>query len=170
MGLDWMVGRREDGTEPMETAGALRVDKENPLAVAALRELYEIQHQYTKDGYSQSKLWSQDFDAVLMSAQFDGMFLANTIPDDCPGLAAVSGMLASRLDFRGKCISYMRGLPDTLGDAAYADMSPDDAVEYADALEQQVEQVPGEERPTLESAISWLRYWGGHGHPIYAWY
>lgn len=115
--------------------------------------------------------WDRPFETVLAeSADKPGGWMPHTIPDDCPGLASVSGIAAGSLDFRGKIVANMQGLPRHLGEACFENMQPDEAMGLAEALGDYLDAVPGDRREFLEQACNWLMFWGSHGHPIYAWY
>lgn len=127
-------------------------------------------------GSDYQKHWLRSFETVLAErlAEIEEsgvpVYLTDTIPADSPSLAKVSGMAVSALDFRGKAIGYMDGLPSEVRGRAYNDMEPETARRYADELVAYQDKVSKDDRPLLDAAVAWLRFWSEHGHGIHAWY
>lgn len=209
MGLDWCVQPREndDGTttSPAETAGAMKLDRDNPESVKVFREVYdshcknalaqvgkpddELEDLIDKlqtlsdlqvfpidGGSAYQKHWLRRFEDVLKDTLAEGeregrpVFLLDTIPEDCPARAKASGIAVSPMDFRGKIIGYMEGLPDDLKRQAYEEMEPTQAIAFAKKLMEHRVYVSDEDKPWLDAAVTWLLFWGERGHGIHAWY
>ena len=96
----------------------------------------------------------------------------DTLADNPP--PAGSFLCDPDTSFRGKMFVYV-GLPKDVVDSAYCNMSPTEALTYADELEVFVDNNhPFDEgqdgRRVVVSAIGFLRFWGSRGHGIFAWY
>lgn len=114
--------------------------------------------------------WSRSFEAVL--AANHGKYVV-ALARDQEGFAAVSGMLTSAFDFRGKVVGNAECLDDVLRNEAYDDHDADAAADYAERLEAALHDVPDKhvhELVDLRAAIKWLRYWSAKGFGFTAWF
>lgn len=113
-------------------------------------------------------LWSKPFDAIV--EKYKGQYILEAAEEE-GGCAAVSGMLCSAADFRGKMLRFCEGLPSELVDESYEDHTGEQSLEYADRLERAIALVEDEEgRGTVRDAVAWLRFWGSKGFGYNAWY
>jgi hypothetical protein len=174
MGLDWIATDRGDGTTPEETCGMKKVHEAPEEARAFFAELHYFDGTFDE--------WFE--------ANKD-KYLPTTVADE-RACGRVTGMIAPATSFRGKILGYIPWLDEDLANRAYSDMSADEALDYAAdlesalntknmsverLLEKYADSFPGDDEEEdvadgfrLALAIDWLRYWGGHGHGIYAWY
>jgi hypothetical protein len=93
------------------------------------------------------------------------------VPDlatDTGGNASITGMIAGPLDFRGKIMRFIEGIPDSLVSEAWEDHSAIECVDYANRLEPYLKDA--KPREDLQAAIDWLRFWGSRGFGYWAWY
>lgn len=143
MGLDWQVMNKDDGTTPMDTLGAKRLNRNDPETVAQYKELLgDSPENYEED---------------------EGKYLpppAANLPPTSPG-----SIFAGRLSWRGKRLQYVDGLDEDLLGRAFQDFTPEEALEYANRLEA---DKPDDE--DVKEAVVYLRFWGEKGHGIHAWY
>jgi len=176
MGLDWMVEARKEGEReisPLETIECPRLDPDDNVTVRHFLKIVESHrsniHSRGDKDTDYAKHWLRPSDEIIKDHAGD--FLVDLIPEKhSAGVASVNGMMTSPIDFRGKVIARMEGLPENLKEDAFADMDPDAMWIYADAIEEHVENVPEEDQPYLKDAIRWLRFWSDKGHGINAWY
>lgn len=126
--------------------------------------------------------WSRPFEELL--AEHGNRFVLD-LATDKEGFAAVSGLMCSDLDFRGKVIGWAEFLPRKLRDEAYEDHDAAACVDYANRLEAAVEAYrkahPNETRTpdndnleeickTVLAGVKWLRYWGSRGFGYSSWF
>lgn len=121
--------------------------------------------------------WSRPFKVLL--AEHRGKFVAE-LARSREGHGAVTGILASDVDFRGKMVAYAEWLSPELAEEAYKNHTAQETLYYAAKLENayQVEaerrerhhEDPMEDDEAVPLAVKWLRFWGGNGFGFYAWH
>ena len=114
--------------------------------------------------------WDRPFEVVL--EEHRGKYVVE-LAKERDGIAAITGMLCSSLDFRGKAVALAEALPEELRNEAYDDHDAEECVDYADRLEAAVAAVSDEhldELIDIRAAVKWLRYWGSRGFGYSAWY
>jgi hypothetical protein len=153
-----------------EAVGAPRTG-EDPRADEWFREhVYEPAHEDAlagkRDAHFQD-FWKRSFEECLEGNK--GKYVIE-LAEKTGGVAAVSGIATSNLDFRGKMLRFCEGLPEDLVDESYEDHTAEECVDYARRLEEQLPHVSEEHRRTVQDAASWLRFWGELGFGYHAWY
>lgn len=121
--------------------------------------------------------WLRPFEEVLKDST------GNWVPDlakSKEGHATITGMMTSPIDFRGKVIGRLDWLSEHSQNEAYEDHSAEDAILYADRLEEELNEhlkakpdaLKDEESDAryVRDAVSWLRFWGKNGFGFHAWY
>lgn len=157
---------------PYEVIGAPRVGI-NDTATAWFRtQVFEpIQKRLTRETNPQFiAYWRRPFELVLQEAR--GKYVVE-LATEKEGIAAITGMMCSSLDFRGKVVSSSEALEEGLKNEAYDDHDAAACVDYADRLEAALRSVHDkhlDELIELRSAVKWLRYWGTRGFGYSAWY
>ena len=114
--------------------------------------------------------WARPFEQVL--AHERGKYVVELATEQA-GVAAITGMLCGSLDFRGKVVASAECLSDDLTNEAFDDHTAEQAIDYADRLDDALIAVRDEqleELPDLRAAVRWLRYWGERGFGFSAWY
>ena len=114
--------------------------------------------------------WSRPFEVVL--EEHRGKYVVELAKDQ-EGVAAITGMLCSSLDFRGKAVALAEAIPEELRNEAHDDHDAQACVDYADRLEAALEDVDDEHLDELidtRAAVKWLRYWGSRGFGYSGWY
>jgi hypothetical protein len=116
--------------------------------------------------------WSRPLEELLK--ENEGKYVLE-LAEERGGEARVSGMLASSVDFRGKIVARCPLISRELQERAYEDQSPEQMLEYARELEEEIEgrDFRGEEAEwasALRDGIAWLRFWGERGFGFWAWY
>ena len=131
--------------------------------------------------------WRRSFEEVLKDER--GKYVPN-LAKKTEGLATITGMLCSPLDFRGKVVALSTLVNKDLRHEAYEDHAARYCVDYAERLEDELfdyqhhhpdwAELVGatdygkvkvkEEVEDLEAAIRWLRFWGSNGFGYSAWY
>ena len=107
------------------------------------------------------------------------------------GLASITGMMCSALDFRGKAVSMSTVIAEELRNEAFDDHDAYASADYAERLEASLREYQADhpdwrtrtERDeygsdvdvkddveALEAAIRWLRFWGAEGFGFSGWY
>lgn len=107
------------------------------------------------------------------------------------GIASITGMMCSALDFRGKAVATSTVISEELRNEAFDDHNADACVDFADRLEASLDEYQAEhadwqtrkERDeygsdvdvkddveVLESAVKWLRFWGENGFGYSGWF
>ena len=118
----------------------------------------------------QQKFWSSGFDNCLDAHK--GKYVME-LAQDQGGVASVSGMvMVTNLDFRGKVLRFIDGLPSELVDESYDDHNAEESLDYARRLEAELPNVPDgpDGKELLQGAVNWLRFWGEKGFGYWAWY
>jgi len=128
--------------------------------------------------------WSRPFEELLEESK--GRYVTE-LAKKREGVAKVSGMLTSAIDFRGKVIGYSEEIVgDDLSHEAYDDHTADECLDYAERLEFAINEWVSE-HPTkaflkteeedypgwienLRAGVQWLRFWGNLGFGYHAWY
>lgn len=180
-------------TSVYEVLGAPRVG-DNETTRAWFREhtyepaQKEVEAEKTRRSFPHTRFiahWDRPFETLL--AENAGKYILELAPDQ-EDIAAVSGMLTSNLDFRGKIIGRSPVLSEDLQNQAYEDHTAEEAVAYAESLAERLEVYKTEICPDwetaqfgnggpirdaiadVENAIKWLSYWGSRGFGFHAWY
>lgn len=113
------------------------------------------------------------------------------------GMGHVTGVAAPLASYRGKMVSYLSILPDSERDRAFTDMTAKQMLSYADDLESRAREAIGQavdpadrekmlaalegksqdltadhlrDYHVIHTACRWLRFWGGKGFDMWAWY
>ena len=121
--------------------------------------------------------WLRPFEEVLKDST------GNWVPDlakSREGHATITGMMTSPIDFRGKVIGRLDWLSADAQNEAYEDHSAEQSVQYADKLEEELNEylkshpnaIKDEDSDAryVRDAIEWLRFWGKNGFGFHAWY
>ena len=153
-----------------DVIGAPEVGKDPEADEWFRKQCYEPAHADAMSGEMRGgperiAFWKQDFEKCL--EKHKGQRVAELAKEQ-GGIASVTGMLASNLDFRGKMLSFLKGLDEDLVEESYEDHSAEQCLDYARRLEKQLSNV--EDGEVLESAIAWLCFWGGRGFGYRAWF
>lgn len=174
-----LVGRDKAATEFM----VKHIEKQH-------EEIAELQRKNEKPHNPRwAEYWSRPVSIILAEQWLEPV--ADVAESD--GLGAVTGMMLVGADsFRGKCLNYC-SFADEIGMSAYEDMTPTQMLEFAQRLEERGNEFAKEKRLNWEKignskggfkddeedkysiwiayqAIKWLRFWGGHGFSLHAWY
>ena len=179
MGLDWCVNAKLDteGNEihPLETVNCPRLLRTEPETVEHFLKIVEShRRKITEDTRTEyADYWNQPNDVLIDESL--GEFLPDmmtekpwTKDDEIRG-----SFLCGATSFRGKALNFCEQLSSHVRDAAYEDMSPRRAVEYAMEIEDDINEMPvsdPEQKRIAEEAAHFLKFWGGNGHGIYAWF
>lgn len=116
------------------------------------------------------KHWDRPFEAVLVDER--GKYVVE-LAKEREGIAAITGVLCSSLDFRGKAVAMAEALPAELRNEAYDDHDAAACIDYANRLEAALEDVDDEhleELIDIRAAVKWLRYWGSRRFGFSGWY
>lgn len=132
--------------------------------------------------------WDRPFDALEQAEH--GKYVVE-LAKEREGLAPITGILCSLLDFRGKSVALAVVINETLRNEAYDDHDADACLDYADRLASAVDDYKAahpdletrrEEAEygglvgaagdiaDIEAAVKWLRYWGSRGFGFSGWY
>lgn len=183
---------------PFEVIGAPQVGIDAEATEWFRREIYAPTHREALEEAGAAKgqgrndafikYWSRPFEAVLNDER--GKYVVE-LAKEREGIAAITGIMCSSLDFRGKAVTLAVVLPDDLRNEAYDDHDADAALDYADRLEAAVADYKAEhpDWPTrkeeaeyggmvsatddiadVQAAVRWLRYWGSRGFGFSGWY
>lgn len=157
---------------PFQVIGAPRVGIDAEATEWFRRQVYEpVQVRLARETNPQfTAHWSRPFEVVL--EEHRGKYVVELAKDQ-EGIAAISGMLCSSLDFRGKAVALAEGLPEALRNEAYDDHAPGACLDYADRLDAALEDFDDEhldELIDIRAAVKWLRYWGSRGFGYSGWY
>lgn len=155
-----------------EAAGAPQVGIDEVATEWFRKNCYDPAHEDAVAGKmhnpNATEFWKRTFDECL--ADHHGQYVMELARDE-GGIASVSGVAVSNIDFRGKALRFAKGLPSTLVNESYEDHTAEECLTYAQALESALNAVEdGESREIVEDAIKWLRFWGGKGFGYHAWY
>ncbi len=168
-----VIGAPRVGIDEAATAW-FRVKVFTPAHVQVAEELKKPNHGSNNSWGDRNQAfidhWGRPFEQVLADER--GKYVVELAADQA-GVAAVTGLLTGALDYRGKVIASAECLPEDLTNEAFDDHGADEAVDYADRLEDALVAVHagdiGELRD-LRAAVKWLRYWGSRGFGFTAWY
>lgn len=144
-------------------------------------KLYPSNKEYAEKGAPTDafvKYWSRPVEEVLKDE------IGKWVPElagSKEGIASITGMLTSPLDFRGKVIGYCDFVDSALQEEAYSDHTGEEAEDYGKRLEGclqiQTKKMSSKTKKEfhaeieyVKSAIKWLKFWGGQGFGFYAWY
>lgn len=132
--------------------------------------------------------WSRPFDQVLQDEHGKYVVELAKEPD---GVAAITGMLCSSLDFRGKAVALSVVVDEDLRNEAFDDHDANACLDYAERLVASLHAYkeehpdwqtrnesndwggtasPKDDASDIEAAVNWLRYWGQRGFGYSAWY
>jgi len=119
-----------------------------------------------------SDQWAKHWSRSLREVMDDhlGKYISDLATDN-RGFSMYSGMLCSSIDFRGKMVCCIDDLSDELKNEGYEDHEdPIHALEYSKKLKEAAPLLAGQDRRVVESAVSWMDFWGNRGYGFYAWY
>jgi hypothetical protein len=132
--------------------------------------------------------WDRPFDTLVQAEH--GKYVVE-LAKEREGLAPITGILCSLLDFRGKAVALAVALDEGLRNEAYDDHDADACLDYAERLEAAVAEYKAEHPDwatrkeeaeyggqvsanddivDVEAAVRWLRYWGSRGFGFSGWY
>lgn len=132
--------------------------------------------------------WDRPFEALLQEER--GKYVVE-LAKEREGIAAITGMMCSSLDFRGKAVALAVVLDRELRSEAYDDHDADACLDYAARLEVAITDYKTEhpdwqyrdeeseyggvgsakdDIADVEAAVRWLRYWGSRGFGYSGWY
>ena len=181
MGLDWCVNAKLDteGNEihPLETVNCPRLLRTEPETVEHFLKIVESHRENIRENNrvgEYAEHWNQPNDVLIDECL--GEFLPDMLTEKPweKDTEIRGSFLCGATSFRGKALSWCEQLSSHVRDAAYEDMSPRRAVEYAMEIEDDINEMPvtdpEQKRIAEEEAAHFLRFWGGNGHGIYAWY
>jgi hypothetical protein len=182
---------------PFEVIGAPQVGIDQEATAWFKREVFEPNQQRVAAERKKATgdrmdrfiaFWARPFDQVV--ADEHGKYVVE-LAKEPEGVAAISGMLCTALDFRGKAVVLSVVVTEDLRNEAFDNHDADECVDYADRLqaslaEYKVEHPDWETRhekntwgglasarddaQAIEVAAKWLRFWGGRGFGYSAWY
>ena len=167
---------------PFEVIGAPRVGIDEDATEWFKREVFapiQLRLAKGKNAPRFVHYWGRPFDEVVQDER--GKFVVQLAKDQ-DGVAAISGILCSSLDFRGKAVALSEVITEALKSEAYDDHSGDECIDYADRLEAELVDFKvrhsdwanrariKEDAEDIEAAVKWLRYWGSRGFGYTAWY
>ncbi len=157
---------------PYEVVGAPRVGIDADATEWFRKQVYEpVQLRLSQESNPRFiAYWRRPFSEIVEDER--GKYVVE-LAKEREGVAAITGMLCSSLDFRGKVVALSAMLPEELKNEAYDDHSGDECLDYADRIEAALREVSEEhveEVADVTAAVKWLRYWGSRGFGYGAWY
>jgi hypothetical protein len=163
-----------------EVIGAPRIGVDE-RADRWFREVYD-ENRAREDGSPEfAAHWSRPFEDLLEENR--GRYVLE-LAEDQGGMAAVSGIVATSLDFRGKIVGSCPLLSRDLREEAYEDHSAEEMLDYARRLRRDLQGGVESLEPSrgaarrnendwedaVDAAIRWLEFWGEKGFGYWAWY
>ena len=166
---------------PFEVIGAPRVGIDEEATQWLKREVFDpIQLRLLKETSREFvAFWSRPFSEVVEDER--GKFVVHLAKDQ-DGVAAISDILCSSLDFAGRAVALSEALAEELKNESYDDHGADACIDYAARLEASLGSFKlkhpdwalrariKEDAGDIEAAVRWLRYWGCRGFGYSAWY
>ena len=126
--------------------------------------------QYMQETYS-TKSKEKIFNILIQTMKG---YPITKLATDKEGIAKYSSIAASEFDFRGQALQSIKTLPKDLSEEAFDFHNPKDTIMYGEKLQNFLqghrESLNEEEIDVLESACTWLSYWGNKGHGFKPWY
>jgi hypothetical protein len=203
MGLDWCLQSTEKGKSVLEYIGAECCDLSNPAHIDICHGIIKSHRDNIANdgGHAEyAKYWEQDVHVLLK--KMEGQILVDTIDIDkykeqLPNLGGMFACMSGIESFRGKRIGFCH-ISEETKERAYADMDPDEMLDYANELEEYIpdlneldfdytaektkadklgmfeqdKSIPEDfwEYNTLKEAVEWLRFWAQYPIKMIAWY
>lgn len=165
-----------------EVIGCPRIGIDEAATVYFKTEIYPSSQELAQQNHGEKdeffKYWMRPVEEVLKDET--GKWVPHLAANK-DGLAKMTGMIVSPMDFRGKVIGYCDFISSELQEEAYRDHTAEEAEDYGKRIELHVH---GEmkklnsrqkaqfeqERRYIEGAVEWLKFWGSRGFGFYAWY
>lgn len=161
---------KEISVSVYEAVGAPQVGFDERANEWFRKKVYEPALKDAKKGYmgpEHAAFWKKPFEECLEAHK--GQHVMELAQQE-GGVASVTGVAASSLDFRGKVLGYC-GLPKELVNESYEEHTAEESLDYAKRLEEAAVKIHNfEHREMVEGAIEWLRFWGSRGFGWYGWY
>lgn len=153
----WYADVKSDGTLPSETAVFPGIPFDQECLVMRYREIWEECQDCP------SPHWDRPFEEVLGDSIKKRPFL-QYIRDNGPKRFFSDPQRETT--FHSGSVFYMPGLPWHASERAFLIDTPGRVASYAEHLYDCRHSVSPNARETLDRAIDWLDFWGGHGHPV----
>jgi hypothetical protein len=126
------------------------------------------------DQYVQNMYPTRSEEELKMLLQEMKGYPITKLASDKEGFAKYSGIAVSDFDFRGQALQSIKSLPKDLIEEAFDFHSAYDTIKYGGKLQCFLNEQRGllneEEIDILESAVTWLIYWGNKGHGFKPWF
>jgi hypothetical protein len=155
---------------PYEVIGAPRIGIDDKATEWFRKHCYQPAQERQLPGEGFVAHWCRPFEVVL--ADEHGKYVVE-LANDQRGLGAITGMLTSRLDFRGQAIGSAKCLPEHLKNEAYDEHDAEGSLDYATRLEAALLEVDDEhleEVVDIRHGINWMRYWAERGFGWSPWF
>jgi len=154
-----------------EAVGAPQVGVDERANEWFRKNCYEPAHKDALAGKmhspEQADFWKQDFETCLETHKGQHVM---ELAEQEGGIAAVTGIAVTSIDFRGKVLRFCEGLLEELIDESYDEHTAEESLDYANRLEGALPLVKTEEHKELvTAAITWLRFWGSRGFGWWGW-
>jgi hypothetical protein len=171
----WELARSVCVISPMQTVGAPQIGSSEKADAWARKYYNGISEGGGKEALLEKYPTVEDY---ILANQ--GLYVAE-LAEKQEGLIGPSGICVGMESFRGKCLSFVDWLDDSLKNEAYEDHTPSELLDYGGRLQEAAEsfeaalpegcdEAVSEDIDVIKQAATWCAFWGSEGHAMSAWF